>query len=277
LKQGAKEIWITSQDCSVYGMDQGHKLSQTPKLLKKILALNYTFKLRLGMMNPSFTYPIIDELLEIFKDKKMYKFLHLPVQTASDRLLKEMYRPGTIKQSEEIIKKFKTAFPEGTIATDIIVGYPSENPEDHKKNLAFLEKYKIDILNLSKFSLHKHTPIHKKLEKQKQEQKEKKLPVINNEGEHLINRIPTKIMNQRTSEIMRIHRKTANENKLHFQNKTLNVFVNQQNAPTLFEARDENYNIVLINARDKKLVGKTIPVTITNIGVHHMIGEVMQS
>ena len=73
---------------------------------------------------------------------------------------------------------------------------------------------------------------------------------------------------------MELHRKTALENKKKFQDQKVSVFVNKKTlVPNTYEARDDNYNIVLITSKDKSILGKTIDVTIKSLGVHHMIGE----
>lgn len=249
LKNGAKEIWITSQDCASYGLDR-NKL-ELPSLLKKILDLKHNFKLRLGMMNPDNLFQIKNEILNIYQNKKLYKFLHIPIQSASNIVLTDMNRQYKIEQAKEIIKKFKKEIPDITIATDIIVGYPTETEEDHKKNLELINEFKPDVLNLSKFSSHKLTLAGK------------------------LKLLDKRVINKRASEIMEIHRKTAQENKQKFKNKEINVFVNKKtDIPNIYEARDENYNIVLIKSDDKSILGKTIKVKIKDIGVHHMIGKI---
>jgi|ETNmetMinimDraft_2_1059921.scaffolds.fasta_scaffold20819_1 MiaB-like tRNA modifying enzyme len=251
LEAGAKEIWLTSQGNGCYGMDRGSR--ELPELLTKILSLPHRFKLRLGMMNPQHVPPILNQLLEIYKNKKMYKFIHLPIQSASNKILKDMKRPYKIEEVNQIIKLFKDSFPNITIATDIITGYPTETETDHQLNLNFITKHKPNILNLSKFSKHKNT----------QAQSLKELPI--------------ETLNKRNSEIMRQHRNTASENKQHFKNQTLKVLVNKKTyLENIYEARDENYNIILIKSKDKSILGKTIEVKITKLGVHHMIGEILE-
>ena len=223
-----------------------------PELLNKILNLNHRFKLRLGMMDPNNVLPIVDELINIYKNKKIYKFLHIPIQSASNSVLKHMNRLYTIEQAEQIIEKFRKQFPDITIATDIIVGYPTETKEDHIKNMNFIKKFKPDVFNLSKMSIHKGTAVEK-------------LKPIN-----------PSLIHKRASELMEVHKQTALENKDKFLNKTINVFVNQKLGNCLFEARDENYNIVLINTEDKTILGKNINVEIKQVGVHHLIGEVIR-
>ena len=247
LKNGAKEIWLTSQGNENYGMDKGKR--QLADLLKNILDLPYDYKLRLGMMNP-INFPL-EELIEIYKHPKMYKFLHLPIQSASNKILKDMKRGYTIEKAEKIIKKFKQTFPDITIATDIITGYPTETEEDHKKTMEFIKEYRPQVLNLSKFSKHKGT------------------------AADTLKNLPREVVNKRNTDIMRTHRQTAAETKEQFKNKMLSVFVNKKNTNN-YEARDENYNIILIQS-DKNILGKNIQVKITQTGVHHMIGEIKKT
>jgi len=245
LKSGAKEVWITSQDCAVYGMDKGS--SRLVELLNEILKLKHRFKLRLGMCNPNNLFLILDELVDIYKNPKMYKFLHVPIQSADDSVLKDMKRRYKIDVVEKIINKFREEFPEMVIATDIIVGYPTESVKAHEYNLEFINKFKPDVFNLSKFSRHKGT------------------------GAWKLKELPIKIVNKRASELMTCHRDSALENKKKFLDKEIKVFVNKKLGEGLFEGRDENYNIVLVKGED--LLGKNVDVVIRNVGVHHLIGE----
>ncbi len=255
LQNSAKEVWLTSQDCASYGINK-YKKQMLPELLNKIFFLKHNFKLRLGMSNPNHLYLILNELLDIYENKKIYKFLHIPIQSASDKVLKNMNRKYKINQVYEIIEKFRKKFPDITIATDIISGYPTETDKDNQQNINFIKKIKPDIFNLSKFSLHKDTEIYKQIKKNK------------------IKELPNSIINKRTTELMQIHRQTALENKQKFLDKTIKVFVNKKLQENLYESRDDNYNIILIKSKDKSLLGKNIKVNIEQIGVHHMIGEI---
>lgn len=248
LKNGAKEVWLTSQGNECYGMDRGNQ--ELPELINKITKLKHRFKLRIGMMNPKDVLPITDELIEAYKDDKVYKFLHLPVQSGSNKVLKDMRRPYTIEEAKSIINKFRTAFPNITIATDIITGYPTETKADHELTLDFIQEIKPDVLNLSKFSKHKNTP-----------------------AENLKD-LPIEIMNKRNQETMRLHRDTALENKRKFLNKITKVLVNKKISNNLYEARDKNYNIVLLNSKEN-ILGKTLEVKIKQLGVHHLIADLI--
>jgi len=251
LQNGAKEIWLTSQDCASYGLDKNKFERKLPELLNKILTLKHNFKLRLGMMNPNNVLPILNELIEVYKNKKMYKFLHIPIQSASNKILKDMRRYYQIEDAEKIINTFTEEIPNITIATDIIVGYPTETQEDHEENLEFIRKFKPSVLNLSKFSKHKQTQAGK------------------------LKELPNKIVKERTTELMKEHRKTAEENKKVFLNKEVEVFIDKKISENLYEARDENYNIVLIKT-GKENLGKNMQVLIKEVGVHHLIGEIVK-
>ncbi|MBS3075862.1 tRNA (N(6)-L-threonylcarbamoyladenosine(37)-C(2))-methylthiotransferase [Candidatus Pacearchaeota archaeon] len=252
LKTGAKEIWLTSQDCASYGLDREDKKPKLPELLRKILALNHRFKIRLGMMNPNHLYPILDEMTDIYKNPKIYKFIHIPIQSASNKILKDMNRYYNLERAEIIIKKFKEQFPDATIATDIIAGYPDETEQDHQINMDFIQKFKPDVLNLSKFSTHPGTEAGK------------------------LKPLPLYTVNKRTSQLMELHRKISKNSKLKYKDKEIKVFINTKTKiPNILEARDDNYNIVLIKSNDKSISGKTIKVKIKQTGVHHMIGEIL--
>ena len=251
LKAGAKEVWITSQDTANYGNEkQEHQL---PNLLNKILNLKHRFKLRLGMSDPNNIIPITKQLIKIYKNKKMYKFLHIPIQSASNNVLKDMNRKYTIEQVEEIITKFRKQIPDITIATDIIAGYPTEKPEDHNENINFIKTFKPDVFNLSKMSIHKGTPASK------------------------LKPLSSSLIHKRTTELMKLHQETAKQNKQKFLNKIIKVFINKKLDGNLFEARDENYNIILINSKDKSILGKNKQVEIKQVGVHHLIGEIIHT
>jgi MiaB-like tRNA modifying enzyme len=148
LNQGCKEIWLTSQDCGCYGKD---KNSSLPELLQSICRIKEKFFIRIGMMNPTYANYILDDLADSYKSEKNFKFLHLPVQSGSDRVLKMMNRGYKIRDFEKIIKKFKKEFPLLTLSTDVIVGFPSEKNKDFQKTVDLIKKIKPDIVNISRF------------------------------------------------------------------------------------------------------------------------------
>ncbi|MEE9525582.1 MAG: tRNA (N(6)-L-threonylcarbamoyladenosine(37)-C(2))-methylthiotransferase [Candidatus Woesearchaeota archaeon] len=158
LKDRIPEIWLTAQDTGCYGKDIDSSL---PELLKEIIKIPGEFKIRLGMLNPNYAYEFLDELIEIFKSEKMFKFLHAPVQSGSNEILKAMKRKYTVEQFNEIIDKFKAAIPNITIATDIIVGFPGETEKQYQDSLDLIKKITPDVLNRSRFWPRPKTPAAK--------------------------------------------------------------------------------------------------------------------
>jgi len=149
IKEGCKEVWLTSTDNGCYGLDIGTDL---PTLVNAVSEIQEDFMIRVGMMNPMYMPRIKQKLIESYDNDKVFKFLHLPVQSGSDKVLNDMKRGHTSETFREIVKRTKDRFDDFTISTDIIVGFPSETEEDFQKTLTLLDETKPDVVNLSKYS-----------------------------------------------------------------------------------------------------------------------------
>ncbi len=151
VEQGCKEIWITSQDNGAYGLDTGqHKLTS---LLNGILNnVQGNYKIRLGMMNPRHAIAMSDELVKIYQDDRMFKFLHVPVEAGNNEILGKMNRKYTIHDFKEMVDKFRRYVKDITIATDIIVGFPTETELQFQDSLHLVQDAKIDVVNIARFS-----------------------------------------------------------------------------------------------------------------------------
>jgi len=145
---GSKEIWLTSQDLGCYGFDIGSSL---PKLLRELLKTPGSYRIRLGMMNPDHFKKIRAELMPLFKDERLYRFLHLPVQSGSNRILKKMGRHYKSGDFAECIRYARAKVPEITISTDVILGFPGETEGDFQKTLSIISRTKPDVLNIARF------------------------------------------------------------------------------------------------------------------------------
>lgn len=148
LSQGAREIWLTSTDNAAYGRDTKTSL---PSLVRKVSALPGNFKVRVGMMNPLLTEMLVDEMVECFKHEKVFKFVHLPVQSGSDRILRAMQRGYNVDDFYEMVAKFRKAIPRITLSTDMIVGFPSESESEFEASQELLKRARPDVVNISRF------------------------------------------------------------------------------------------------------------------------------
>ncbi len=154
VAEGCREIWLTSQDDSQYGMDTGFKL---PELLCLISEIPGDFKVRVGMMNPFSVLPILDDLVEAFDSDKIFKLLHLPIQSASYPVLKKMNRLHKMDSLDSIITKFRSRFEDLSLFTDIIVGFCDETEDDFRETVEWVEKYRPEKVNISRYSPRPHT------------------------------------------------------------------------------------------------------------------------
>jgi threonylcarbamoyladenosine tRNA methylthiotransferase CDKAL1 len=148
LAAGAKEFWVTSQDTACYGRDADTNLAA---LLKALCAVEGDFRIRVGMMTPNLVRDILDDLIEAFKNEKVFKFVHLPVQSGDDRVLRRMQRFYTAQDFSEIVDAFRDVFPHVTLATDVICGFPGETEEAFANTLKLIGEVKPHIVNVSKF------------------------------------------------------------------------------------------------------------------------------
>ena len=148
LKQGIKQVYLTSQDCSTYQ----YKNTRLVDLVQNIVHLNYRFFLRVGMLNPRFIVDNFDQLISMFKLDKVYQFLHLPIQSGSDAVLKKMKRTYKISDIAENLKILRKEFPFLTLSTDIICGFPGETEDDFAKTIDLIKWLNPEILNISKFT-----------------------------------------------------------------------------------------------------------------------------
>ena len=148
IEDGCVEIQLTAQDTSAFGKDSGEKLSD---LIREVANLDGDFKVRVGMMHPKNIGDDLEDLIEAFKLEKVYKFIHLPIQSGSNKVLKEMGRNHTVEDYKKIVYRFKEEIPDITLATDIIIGYPTETEEDFLDTADLIEEIKFNLIHLSNY------------------------------------------------------------------------------------------------------------------------------
>ncbi|MCX8170832.1 MAG: tRNA (N(6)-L-threonylcarbamoyladenosine(37)-C(2))-methylthiotransferase, partial [Candidatus Bathyarchaeota archaeon] len=155
VSEGVKEIWLTSQDNGAYGLDIGTNLVD---LLRECCRISGKFFIRVGMMNPNHVIKLLPDLIGVYKDERIFKFLHLPVQSGDNNILKMMNRRYTVEDVKAIFNAFKKELPDITIATDVICGFPGESRESFEKTLELMKEIEPDVINISKFFPRPNTP-----------------------------------------------------------------------------------------------------------------------
>lgn len=148
VADGCVEIQLTAQDTAAYGKDTGESLTD---LINEICSIEGDFRVRIGMMHPKNIENDLESIITAFKNDKVYKFLHLPLQCGSNQILADMNREHSVEEYLEIVNHFKTEIPELSLATDIIVGYPTEEDDDFEGTLDVIREIRPDFLHISKY------------------------------------------------------------------------------------------------------------------------------
>ncbi len=244
LERNIREIRISSLDTAAYGKDIGTDLAE---LVNSITSLNRDFYLRVGMLEPRNTYDILGKLVQAYGSQKVFKFLHIPVQSAENSVLEAMNREYTIEEAETVWKKFVGAFPDMSVATDIILGYYNDSREGFEKTLKFLDNYSPDIINVTRFSPRPYTKDYSKT------------PLNSN------------LLKEWSQEIIELH-STQMEKKLdRFLGREEKVMVTEDGKNGTMVARDSNYRPVVLKGNYKKYTD--VYCKIVGHGNNYLIGE----
>ena len=244
IHDGCKEIWLTSTDNGCYGFDIGTDL---PSLVNSVSEIPHDFKIRVGMMNPMYMVRIKEKLIESFNNEKVYKFLHIPVQSGSNKVLNDMKRGHTSETFRDVVSKAKERFPEFTISTDIIVGFPTETKEDFEKTIDLINETRPDIVNLSKYSARPGTEAAEWIQIDDAEVKKRSKIVF-----ELINKIS----------------KENNEEWVGWEGEVLF----DEKTEEGIKGRNFAYKSIFVN--DKIQIGQKEKVKIVGITKHSLIGQI---
>ena len=198
-----KEINLIGQDTTLFGVDRYGKCSII-KLLKKITSLENSVK----WVRILYTHPAhySDEFINIVRDeKKICKYLDLPIQHISDSILKRMNRKTTKSGIIKLIEKIRDGIPDITLRTSVIVGFPGETEEDFKELLEFLRKVSFERLGAFIYSREEGSKAYK-----------------------FKNQVPENIKQQRFDEVMKLQQKLSVEVNKSYMGKTVDVLIDER-------------------------------------------------
>ncbi len=246
VRHGIREVRLTGQDTGVYGIDRAGLSPRLPDLLEKISKIPGEFRVRVGMMNPQYVLEILDELVESFRNEKIYKFLHVPVQSGDDRVLEDMRRGYTADDFRAIVRSFQERFNDLTLSTDIIVGYPTEDEESFRKTLDLIEEVRPDIINITRFSKRPNTPAAK------------------------LKDMPDRYKKERSRKLTALHKKIGTENNKRFIGRVVKVLITENGKNGTLLGRTGAYRQVVL---DQGRYGKFVRVKITGATATYLIGE----
>jgi MiaB/RimO family radical SAM methylthiotransferase len=245
LRQGVKEIQLTSQDLAVYGGENGKFL--LPELLNEISKIDENFRVRLGMMSPGFAKRILDEMLEIMEDQKFYKFFHLPVESGSNKILRTMRRNYNKEEFLSVVEKINERFEISLLATDVIVGFPGETENDFKETISLIKKIKPDILHIFRYSKREGT------------------------FASTLKDFPERIKKERSRILTKIWLEIVQEKNKKYLNKVFETLITEKRGKA-FLARLPSYKAVIL--KEGKL-GEFVKVRIVGTKPNYLIGKII--
>lgn len=239
LGKGCAEIDLSGCDTGAYGLDMGTGLIA---LLDGLCGTDGDFRIRLGMANPHHVKRMLDGLIRIYKNRKMFRFLHASVQTGSEKVAKEMGRGHTVADFEGMAKRLRDEIPDIMIETDVIVGYPTESEKDFNDTLAMLERVRPDVVNLSKFTPRKGTVAAG------------------------MKQLPSETVKQRSVKAAALLKRLGLENNRGYVGKRLSVLVTEEG-----KGRADSYKQVAFGGKAK--LGSRIEVEITGFTHTTLLGK----
>jgi MiaB-like tRNA modifying enzyme len=245
VRSGAKEIEITSQDIGAYGAD---KKTDIARLVSQASEIDGDFRIRIGMLNPEHLHKYIDGLIEAYKSEKIYKFIHLPVQSGSDKVLREMKRHYTIGEFSGYVNELRKKMPEMCIETDLIVGYPTETDGDFEETIRIVDELRPTITNISKFGLRPHTEAVK------------------------LKQLPGSVIKERSIRLARMIKRMQQEEFSKFRGRRMRVLLTEVNGSSI-TGRTDSYIAVAVNNVGKESLGKFVDAEIFDNSYACLIGK----
>ncbi|MFH1211406.1 MAG: tRNA (N(6)-L-threonylcarbamoyladenosine(37)-C(2))-methylthiotransferase [Candidatus Woesearchaeota archaeon] len=248
LNEGVKEIWLTSQDTGAYGLDIKTGFAE---LLERLLKYKGDYRIRIGMLNPNHLLKIKDKLLPLIRDSAhVYKFLHMPLQSGSNKVLKDMNRLYTKEEYASLIAEMRENILGITIATDIICGFPSETEQDFEQTLEFCRKIKFDIINISKFFPRKGTRAA------------------------AMKKLSTNAVKQRSSVFSDWFFSNCEENNRKWIGWKGRAYFYEKGKEGTIIGKNIFYRQIVVHG-DDALLGKELEVEITDVGMHDLKGRIV--
>lgn len=176
--EGVNELMVIAQETTLYGTDLYHE-KMLPKLLRRLARIEGIDWIRLMYCYPE---EITDELIDVFAtEPKMCHYIDMPIQHASDAVLRRMGRRTSYREITDIIDRLRRAVPDIAIRTSLITGFPGETEEDHEILKKFITEYKLDRVGVFTYSREENTPAYKmkgQLTKKVKELRRKELMLI---------------------------------------------------------------------------------------------------
>ncbi len=252
VASGAKEITLLGQNVNSYGSDLENSNDAFIKLLTEVAKIEGLERLRFTTSNP---HDLSEGLANLFsQERKLGRYMHLPVQSGSDEILERMKRKVTRSEYLERVQWLRQAVPDIALSTDLIVGFPGETEEDFQATLSLVEEVKFSFIFCFKYSPRKHTPAARYLDQVPEDVKDERLKRLN----ALQNKIT---LEQNAGEIGRV--------------RPVLFLYESRKMPGHYYGRTEHFRLVRVKS-DTPLTGETKLVQITHSNKTALLGDLIQ-
>jgi tRNA-2-methylthio-N6-dimethylallyladenosine synthase len=251
VDNGAKEIFLLGQNVNNYGRRFSGDIEKTnfTQLLRKLSKIDSLKRIRFTSPHP---FHMDDEFIEEFAtNPKICKSMHMPLQSGSSKILKDMKRGYTKEWFLERVNKLKRECPEATISTDIIVAFPGESDEDFADTIDVMKQVEFDQIFSFKYS-----------------------PRPETEAQHFTNTVDEKIGSDRLTFLQSLHTQIIDKKMAKLIGNTYRVYFEDLHKDGYAAGRSDN-NIVIKVKGSEELLGKFKDVKITEVGRTILTGEII--
>jgi len=255
VKKGVKEIMLIAQELTYYGLDL-YKKRALPDLLHALADVKGIEWIRLHYAYPS-KFPL--EVLDVMRERdNICKYLDMPLQHASNNMLKAMKRNITREEMAELIAEIRHRVPGICIRTTLIAGFPGETEEDVEELKAFLQEQKFDRVGIFQYSHEENTSAYE-----------------------MEDTIPAEEKELRAQEIMEVQQEISLEKNQEKLGKIFKVIIDKKEAGrylgrTEFDSVEVD-NEVIIHSKKKLVIGDFVQVKITKAYDYDLEGEVVEN
>lgn len=252
--QGVKELILVAQETTLYGVDlYGEK--SLPRLLRELAKIPGIQWIRIQYCYPE---EITDELIQVIREEeKVCHYLDIPIQHASDPVLKRMGRRTNQEELRRIIGKLRKEIPDIAIRTTLISGFPGETEEDHEELMAFVDEMEFERLGVFAYSLEEDTP-----------------------AAQMPDQVPQELKEERRDEIMELQQEIAFEKAESLVGRVLDVMIEGKVADepayvgrTYMDSPNVD-GLIFVNADLQLMSGDFVRVKVTGAAEYDLIGDV---
>jgi len=259
-KQGYKEIMLLGQNVNSYMRSEREKgiaeemrykgIDSFAKLLREINTIEGIERIRFISPHPK---DFTDDVIEAIRDcEKICKFIHLPMQSGSTNVLKQMNRKYTKEQYLALVEKIKQTIPEITFSTDIIVGFPGETEEDFEDTLEVVEKVNFEQVYMFIYSKRVGTP-----------------------GAKMENQVPEEIKHKRFDRLKALVEKQIAQRNQEYIDTTQTIIIEgkSKNNEAMLTGRTESNKVVVLEGKEEQ-IGKKVTVRIVSEHMWYLKGVI---